>query len=419
MRTHPWRHLILLALLAAVGIGLLLWSRSSAQPRLEQATLADGSVTTLAIPATRPKARVAVLMPADQALSGAELLSLAEHVDARILQIVIDSADCATQQQRLQAASRHLDGEPGVVAGIGPGAALAWRWLATQTDAKAKALSVGFNLSQADCPDALPQRAPHGHWSAAWNNNPDDASARFARSQTNAETRIGDYDLSLKQLLSEQLQRLLQGAQDAMPLIEVPADKPGDTVTLFYSGDGGWRDLDRDVAAQLAQRGLPVVGIDALRYFWQHKSPDQGAADLSRLMQTYRQKWGAKHFVLIGFSFGADTLPAFYNRLPSADQQQVDSIILLALARSGSFEIEVQGWLGKAGAEAPIGPELLKLPSAKVLCIYGEEEGPESGCTLPGAPGEIVRLPGGHHYDGDYPALAERLKAGILKRQAQ
>lgn len=362
---------------------------------------------------------MALLVPANQALSGTELLALAEHGDARILQIVISATDCATQRQRLQAASRYLDGEPGVVAGIGPGAALAWRWLATQRDEQAKALSIGFNLNQLDCPDALPAQAPHGHWTAAWNNNPDDASARFARSQANAETRIGDYDLSLKQLLSEQLQRLLQGEHDAMPLIEVPAAQPADTVTLFYSGDGGWRDLDRDVAAQLAQRGLPVVGIDALRYFWQHKSPEQGATDLSRLMQSYRQKWGAKRFVLIGFSFGADTLPAFYNRLPASDQQQVDSIILLALARSGSFEIEVQGWLGKAGAEAPIGPELLKLPAAKVLCIYGEEEGPESGCTLPGAPGEIVRLPGGHHYDGDYPALAERLKAGILKRQAQ
>lgn len=419
MRTHPWRHFAFLLALIAVGIGLLLWSRTSAQPRLEHATLTDGSPVTLAVPAAHATARVALLMPAQQKLSDAELLGLAEQSGARILQLVADTASCSEQQLRLQAASRFLDGEPNVVAGVGPGAAQAWRWLAMQNDDKAKALSVDFNLSQADCPDALPATAAHGHWNVAWNNNPDDASARFARSQANAETRIGDYDLSLKQLLSEQLQRLLQGEHDAMPVIEVAAEKPGDTVTLFYSGDGGWRDLDRDVAAQLAQRGLPVVGVDALRYFWQHKSPEQGAADLSRLMQTYRQKWGAKRFVLIGFSFGADTLPAFYNRLPSTDQQQVDSIILLALARSGSFEIEVQGWLGKAGAEAPIGPELLKLPVTKVLCIYGEEEGPESGCTLAGAPGEIVRLPGGHHYDGDYPALAERLKAGILKRQAQ
>ena len=126
---------------------------------------------------------------------------------------------------------------------------------------------------------------------------------------------------------------------------------------------------------------------------------------------------GAQRFVLAGYSFGADVLPAFYNRLPKADQQQVDAVLLLALARSGSFEIEVQGWLGKAGQEAPTGPELIKLPAAKVLCVYGKEEASESGCTQPGAPGEVLALPGGHHYDENYPALAERLVAAIAKRQ--
>ena len=167
----------------------------------------------------------------------------------------------------------------------------------------------------------------------------------------------------------------------------------------------------------MAKRDYPVVGIDALRYFWQHKSPEQGAADLSRLMKEYRGKWGAKRFVLAGYSFGADVLPALYNRLPKADQDQVDAILLLALARSGSFEIEVQGWLGKAGQETATGPELEKLPASKVLCVFGKEEVSESGCTQPGAVGENLELPGGHHYDENYPALAEKLLAAVAKRQ--
>lgn len=204
-----------------------------------------------------------------------------------------------------------------------------------------------------------------------------------------------------------------------MPVVEVPAKQPADTVTLFYSGDGGWRDLDRDVADEMAAQGYPVVGIDALRYFWQHKSPEQGAADLADLMADYRKKWGAKRFVLAGYSFGADVLPAIYNRLPVAERGQIDALLLIALARSGSFEIEVQGWLGKAGQERPTGPELLKVPAAKVLCVYGSEEGEESGCTQPGAPGELLRLPGGHHFDKDYPALARRLVQAIRQRQGQ
>ena len=190
---------------------------------------------------------------------------------------------------------------------------LAWRWLATQTDDKAQALSVGFSLEKSDCGNPPPASSGHGHWLAAWNDNPDDATARFVREQANAETLIGDYDTAPKALLIAQLRRLLQGVSDDLPVVEVPSTPPGDTVSLFYSGDGGWRDLDKAVAEQMAERGYPVVGVDTLRYFWQRKSPDQAASDLSEMMREYREKWHAKRFVLIGYSFGADVMPALYN----------------------------------------------------------------------------------------------------------
>ena len=187
-------------------------------------------------------------------------------------------------------------------------------------------------------------------------------------------------------------------------------------VVLMLSGDGGWRDLDKDVAGDMAKSGgYPVVGIDTLRYYWEHKSPEQTATDLSELMAHYRQKWGAKHFVLAGYSFGADVLPAIYNRLPEEDKARVDGIILLAFARSGSFEIAVEGWLGASGKEAATGPEMAKLPADKVFCVYGVEEKDESGCTEATAPGQKQQLPGGHHFDEDYPALAKRLIAVIDK----
>ncbi|AYC32142.1 virulence factor family protein [Pseudomonas cavernae] len=417
MLKHNWRHILLILILVLLAAALLLWSRPASQAQVASQPLPDGSPATLASPAGTPKARVLLAVSGEQRLSNAELLALAESGGARLLQVELPAGDCAAQQQRLQAAGAALDGEPTLVAGIGPGAAFAWRWLATQTRDEARALSIDFNLHTPDCATPLPTKAAHGHWSIAWNDNPDDASAAFARSQSNASTRISDYDTSLPQLLNQQLHALLQGAGEALPLVEVPASQAVDTVTLFYSGDGGWRDLDRDVAAQMAERGYPVVGIDVLRYFWQHKSAAQGAADLSRLMQTYREKWGARRFVLAGYSFGADVLPAFYNQLPKADQQQVDALLLIALARSGSFEIEVQGWLGKAGQEAATAPQLSRLPAAKVLCVYGRDEAGESGCTQPGAVGERLELPGGHHFDENYPALAERLLQAIRQRQ--
>ncbi|BAN50210.1 virulence factor family protein [Metapseudomonas resinovorans] len=417
MLKRNWRHLLLILILALVGAALLLWSRPATQARLEHPPLPDGSPATLASPAEAVAQRVLLVANGEQRLTDEQLLALTHSGNAQILQLELPAKDCAAQQQRLQQARDLLGGEPGVVAGIGPGAAFAWRWLAGQGDDKARALSIDFSLDSPDCTAPLPQQAPHGHWLAAWNDNPDDPSAAFARNQANADTLISDYDTSLVELLQQRLAGLLQGQGEPLPVVEVPAAKPSDTVTLFYSGDGGWRDLDRAVADELAKRGHSVVGIDALRYFWRHKSPEQGAADLSRLMQAYREKWGAKRFVLAGYSFGADVLPAFYNRLPKADQDQVDAILLLALARSGNFEIEVQGWLGKTGQEAATGPELAKLPAAKVLCVYGKEETAESGCTQPGAVGEMLELPGGHHYDENYPALAEKLLIGVEKRQ--
>ncbi|MOA62206.1 Bacterial virulence protein (VirJ) [compost metagenome] len=62
---------------------------------------------------------------------------------------------------------------------------------------------------------------------------------------------------------------------------------------------------------------------------------------------------------------------------------------------------------------------MAKLPAEKVVCIYGAEEADESGCTDKTAVGEAIKLPGGHHFDENYPALAKRLVGVIEKRQAQ
>lgn len=408
---------ILLVLLALVAGGLYYWLRPAPEASLARHPLASGGDLVLATPGGTVQRRVLLAVPADQQLSEAELLELAQSNHAVIGQYQPTQQSCDDQAKRLQEASATLGGSVDLVAGSDTGAMLAWRWLAAQNDSKAQALSVGFSLGKPDCDAPPPASSAHGHWLVAWNDNPDDASARFVRQQATAETLIGDYQTEPKMLLMTQLRRLLQGASDDLPVVEVPAAQPGDTVSLFYSGDGGWRDLDKAVAEQMAERGYPVVGVDTLRYFWQRKSPEQAASDLSELMREYREKWHAKRFVLIGYSFGADVMPALYNRLPDSDKQQVDAVLLLALARSGAFEIHVDGWLGKDASEAATGPELVKLPAEKVLCVYGTEEAPESGCTQPQATGENLQLPGGHHYDKDYPALAQRLIAAIQKRQ--
>ena len=405
---------LLLAMVLAAGAAGWWWSLRAAVHL--QAVQVQGKSAQL-LSQGEARQRVLLIAPTDQTLDEATLHRLGEAGDLRLLQLPFVAGHCKAQQQLISQASEELGGAPTLVAGIGPAAASAWRWLAAQQRDEAQALSVGFDLGKPDCAEPLPNKAEHGHWIALWNDNPGDDNARFLREQSNGEPRIGALGTPLSTLLADQLQHLLAGQGAAMPVIEHPSAQPAETLTLFYSGDGGWRDLDRASAEHMAAAGYPVVGIDTLRYYWQHKSPEQSAADLSRLMQQYRDKWHVQRFVLAGYSFGADVLPAIYNRLPAIDQQQIDAMLLLAFARSGSFEIAVSGWLGKDGAEAPTGPELRKVPAAKVYCIYGSEEAAESGCTEAGAPGEHLMIKGGHHFDGDYAALAKKMLAAIKARQ--
>ncbi|WP_462382365.1 virulence factor family protein [Pseudomonas sp. Marseille-QA0892] len=409
--------LFLVVIVAAAFLSLRWWSQR--WPTEASVQELDGG-SLLALPAGEPRAQVLIAAPAGEALSESELLALAQKTGARFLQYGIAQAqDCMAHRTQLNAAIEQLGATPDWVAGIGAGGVQAWRWLAAQNEDGRNALSVGSKIAEPDCGDPWPEKAK-GKWHLAWNDNPGDDTAVFVRNQPNADTTISDYDTPLKTVLQDQLLRQLQGRHSDVPTIEIRPEKEdaaqGDTVTIFYSGDGGWRDLDHDSAETMAKHGYPVVGVDALRYFWEHKSPERIAADLSKLMQHYREVWAAKHFVLAGYSFGADILPAVYNRLPAEDQNQVTTMLLLAFARSGDFEIQVTGWLGKPGDEAQTGPEMVKVPASKIYCIYGAEERDESGCTQPGAIGERLELPGGHHYDGDYDRLAQYMMKAIDAR---
>jgi type IV secretory pathway VirJ component len=54
-------------------------------------------------------------------------------------------------------------------------------------------------------------------------------------------------------------------------------------------------------------------------------------------------------------------------------------------------------------------PEVARLTWAKRVCIYGDQER-DSGCpALSGHGATVIRLPGDHHFGGDYPGIVNRL----------
>ena len=315
-------------------------------------------------------------------------------------------------------------GKPPIIAGIGEGALIPFLNAQVLSGKIVVNLSIGFSVAVPDnlvlCPPLSQKQQTlasspklKSNWRSVWADQPDSKTGVFIKALGDVDTRIAAYDTPLETLLVDELNSSM-GLTDPnlppMPVVEVKSGQTNNNVTLFYSGDGGWRDLDRTVADEMAKLNYPVVGVDVLRYFWEHKTPEKAAADLSATMAYYRRQWQVDSFILTGFSFGADILPALYNRLSQKDKDSISLLVLLALADRADFEIHVSGWLGHSSGELPIAPELAKIPKSKLLCVYGRDEKAETACiSLLNTEAKVLELPGGHHFDNDYPKLTGQI----------
>jgi type IV secretory pathway VirJ component len=195
-----------------------------------------------------------------------------------------------------------------------------------------------------------------------------------------------------------------------LPLIEIPARPPsGNLLAIVISGDGGWAGIDREVANDLVGKGVPVVGLDSLQYFWSARTPDGAAADLQRIARHYLATWGRQELLLIGYSLGADVLPFMANRLPADLMARVRLIVLLGPGRQTSFQFHLTDWLpGSGGGDRPVLPEVAKLRGKPLLCLYGQDE-QDSLCPQLGGLGKAVSFEGSHHFGGAYASLADRI----------
>ena len=202
----------------------------------------------------------------------------------------------------------------------------------------------------------------------------------------------------------------------ALPLVEMPV--PGShRLAIMISGDGGWRELDKGIAAELNRQGVSVIGWNSLRYFWSRHSPQQIADDLARVIDTYQHRWQINDVALVGYSFGADVMPFAYQRLPQAQRDQVRLVTLLGLAHGADFKVQIRGWLGLAeDAQVPVLPELIKMPPSLLQCINGEEEKDTLCPELATRGVEVFTRPGGHHFDHNPVKLATIVLQGWQRR---
>jgi type IV secretory pathway VirJ component len=200
-----------------------------------------------------------------------------------------------------------------------------------------------------------------------------------------------------------------------LPIVEVPAhavaQNAPDVFAIIMSGDGGWAGLDQDVAAALSAQGIPVVGLDSLRYYWTARTPDGLAADTDRIIRYYLAHFAKQRVLLIGYSQGADVLPFAVNRLPDATRTRIALVAVMGMSEHALFEFHLSGWISDDNSGPATLPEVERIAGVPVLCIYGEDESDSLCPKLDPKRFNVVKLKGGHHFDGDYAGLARQILA--------
>lgn len=380
----------------------------------------DNSRTLVQYTPSHSVKTIVIATPAGTKWDTKTLRKLSFDAAATLVTIELPVTDCQSAMAEFDERLQQFAPTANIVIGLNEDSILAKRWLSFQQEKDAIAVGLSaegstiFNLDL--CPSLTTSLEGNDHWH--------EVSIDGLKTRSDEKPVVSHDPAPQSDQMSAAINRHLRTilnitrAEDfnKLPLIELPAQGGGDTLTIFYSGDGGWRGLDKKISEHLSGAGISVVGVDALEYFWDLKPAEMGASDLSEIMQHYRQAWGVKHFVLAGYSFGADVLPALYNRLPFADQSEVDSLVLISFARQANFEIRIEGIMGQDVGKYATGPEMASLPPHKVACIYGTDESRKSGCTEATAVGTVLPLVGNHHFNDDFDIVSTKMLQFIQRR---
>jgi type IV secretory pathway VirJ component len=347
-----------------------------------------------------------------------------DKADGECLYVVGEITDLAQTAQRQLDIQTYL---PPIVTGRGEGATFAYAALAdapanTLGGAVASGFANKLTLRLPFCPGCTATKAPDGKSYSYSFDVPlpepaslfvDEASLDTVRGQASAQNTITvdtlDADDPAGQIVVA-VSSLADGIEPfgKLPALDLPATngKPR-AVAILVSGDGGWRDLDKTIGEWLSTQEIHVVGLDALHYFWAKRTPQELATDVAALVKGTDPK-GELPVMLIGYSFGADTIPFAWPLLPKALQDRTRVIALMAPGLTTSFQVTISGWLGIDDSGYEIPPAIAALPVDRVICVSGKEED-QSACRDPALKNVThIETDGGHHFDGNYAAIAQK-----------
>ncbi len=377
----------------------------------------------------------------------------------QLLSITRDkSSQCINIAQELlditEYLNRKLDLDPAILPillGHNAGAALVYSALA-QTEAHRfhAAVSIDFNGQLHNVPelcsagafihssaDGTQNLVPIEHLSSTWYLFQEDkkiqplanheftdqiANAKLT-TQTDATTPVISNVVQILSWLDPRLSDQLSSdnSEGDLPLMEVSSevDNPSQTLAVMLTGDGGWAEIDKGIAAILAEQGIPTVALDSLSYFWKRKTPEETAAAIEQIMSEYLAKWHKKRVILIGYSFGADVMPFIANQFTAENKELVALIVLLGIGNTAAFEFHLSSWMDADESEGrlPILPEVRNMSWAKSVCIYGKSD-KEAGCIALSELGvKTIGMSGDHHFDERYSELVQHITDNIKTNQ--
>ena len=201
-------------------------------------------------------------------------------------------------------------------------------------------------------------------------------------------------------------------AQNDLPLQYTDNSDTTKPLIVYISGDGGMNSFTNSLITSLNKKGYAVLALDAKKYFWQKKEPQQFAADMSQAITAYLKSKKRKSFIVLGYSFGADVAPFLATRLTASLYSKCKNIILLSPSTHTDFEIKILDMLGFGGSkDKNVVNELNKVRTPVILFFGSDEKSfPVTEVTIKK---QVIVMEGGHHYDNDVEDLAGKIVGKI------
>ena len=185
------------------------------------------------------------------------------------------------------------------------------------------------------------------------------------------------------------------------------------TMAIYFSGDLGFNTgMGPKITRDLADHGIPVLGVNSLTLFAHQQSPAATEAIVSRAVDHALEVNGVTRLVLIGQSFGANALIEGARGLSPSQRAHISLIVPLTPS-------DITVLQATPGGVVDLGPTFPALPAARalnwrpVVCVQGQKESHGLCPQWQQSNVRMIALPGGHFLNDDTTLVARTILRAI------